>query len=71
MTAAALNQLQVGDRIIFRNIGSIHEDLRAGVPVQVLKVIRRARGQVLLVQWGDNEVEIRPGDYFPECFERV
>ena len=70
MTAAELNQLQIGDQIIFRNHGFIHEDLRAGVPVKVIKVIPRARGRVFLVQWGDDEVEIRPADYSPECFER-
>jgi len=71
MTAAALNQLQVGDQIIFRSGDSIHEDLRLGVAVKVLKVIRRARGRVLLVQWDTNEVELRMVHYGPECFERI
>jgi hypothetical protein len=71
MTALELRSLQPGDRILFRNQDSIDEQLRTGVVVEVLKIFQRVRGRVLLVHWDDDDVEIRPADYSPGCFERI
>ena len=73
MTITETSALQIGDRLIFRNSGSIHEHLRKGVPVEIVKLQRRNkyRNGKLWVLWSGDVVELRLAEYPLDCFDRI
>jgi hypothetical protein len=70
MLASEIRELKPGARLLFRVPFSIEEDLRAGVIVEVIKVVMRHYGPVLIARWGEDEVEMRLSDYLA-CLQCV
>lgn len=70
MTASEIRALQRGDRLILQKWDSRDEQIRTGVTLEVIKVVKRHYGPVLIARWGEDEVELRFSDYLG-CIQHV
>lgn len=70
MRTSDIAQLTAGERLLLRKWDSVVPEFQSGIVLQVIKVVKRYYGPVLVALWNDDEVEFRFEDYL-ECFERI
>ena len=70
MDVAQIRELKAGDRLILRKWDSLDEDIRNGVDLQLVRVVKRHYGPVLIALWDGEECELRLSDY-RDCLQRL
>jgi hypothetical protein len=64
------SEIKAGDRLILRKWDSLDPEIRKGVSLEVIRVVKRHYGPVLLAKWGEDECELRFSDYLG-CLQRA
>jgi hypothetical protein len=70
MMASEIREIQRGDRILFQKWDSLDEEIRKGVELEVVRIVKRHYGPVLVARWDEDEVEFRFSDYLG-CFQHI
>jgi hypothetical protein len=63
MTAQDIRELKAGDRLILRKWDSRDSEIRKGVSLEIVKIVKRHYGPVLIAVWGEDDCELRFSDY--------
>jgi hypothetical protein len=70
MTASEIRELKSGDRLVFRKWDSTDPQIRDRVPIEVINVVKRHYGPVLIARWNEDEVELRFSEYLG-CLQHI
>ena len=64
------SEIKAGEKLLLKKWDSVIPEFQSGIVLQVVKVVKRFYGPVLVAMWDSDEVEFRFSDYL-DCLERI